>query len=96
MLLRAFLLELAEASHRSIKIAPCCAMRMTEDEGGIIEVLHLSATDCAAAEDVLAKLTNSPLVGEPLTAAAVLEKSLRAIPGRRAVWDALPSAGPTR
>lgn len=76
VLLRAFLMELAQASQRSIKIAPCCAMRMTEDEGRILQVLRLAHEDLHTAEQTLAMLTDNPYVCEPLSAAAVFGRAI--------------------
>lgn len=76
VLLRAFLVELAQASHRSIKIAPCCALRMTEDEGRIVEILNTAGSNLTSAEATLMLLTRSCAVGEPLSAAAVFSRSV--------------------
>ena len=57
VLLRAFMLELAQASHRTIALAPCCAMRMTADEARIIEVFDCAANDPERAQLSLAELT---------------------------------------
>ncbi|MBO9497819.1 MAG: hypothetical protein J7496_02125 [Novosphingobium sp.] len=76
VLLRAFMLDFARASLRSIKIAPCCSLRMTEDEGRLLEALRLAAHEPALAEDLLARLSGSPCVCEPLSAAAVFGRAL--------------------
>jgi len=76
VLLRAFLTELAQASQRSIKIAPCCAMRMTDDEGLILASVHLARSDIRAAERALTALLHTRNVGEPLSAAVVLGRSV--------------------
>ena len=76
VLLRAFMLELAQASQAPIRVAPCCALRMTREEGLIIEVLRTAATDLVAAEHALAALTRNPHVCEPLSAAAVLGRAI--------------------
>lgn len=77
VLLRAFVVELAQASHRPIKIAPCCAMRMTADEGLILEILRTARQDLPAAEHSLVLLTASPRICEPLSAAAVFGRAIR-------------------
>ncbi len=76
VLLRAFLLELANASNRSIKIAPCCAMRMTLDEGKVLEALRLGAGDAELCGQTLTAITGNTSIGEPLSAAVVLGRAL--------------------
>jgi len=85
VLLRAFLLELAQNSQRSIRIAPCCAMRMTEDEGRIIAALRLAGSDMEAAEEALVVLSRNPCVGEPLSAAAVFSRAVEEIGAKLSV-----------
>lgn len=77
VLMRAYILELAQISQRSIKIAPCCAMRMTKDEGLIIAALSLAGSDLAAADHTLTSLLGDCCVGEPLSAAALLNRALK-------------------
>ncbi len=88
VLLRTFILELAQASQRMIKLAPCCAMRMTEDEARLIAVLRSAARDPAGAELVLIQLADNPFVSEPLSAAAVFGRVLEesADPGLPVNW----------
>lgn len=76
VLLRAFMLEFARASQRSIRIAPCCSLRMTRDEGRLIEALRLAAGDPALAGEILADLSGNACVCEPLSAAAVFGRVL--------------------
>ena len=76
VLLRAFMLELAHAATGPIRVAPCCAPRMTEHEGLIMLTLFTAAGDMASAEDALAELTGRKQVFEPLSAAAVFGRSL--------------------
>ena len=76
VLLRAFMLDFARGAQRSIKLAPCCSLRMTEDEGKLIEALRLAPHHPALAEDLLARLSGSPCVCEPLSAAAVFGRAL--------------------
>lgn len=76
VLLRAFMLELAHAASAPIRVAPCCAMRMTEHEGLIMTALFNAAGDLASAEDALTRLTGSPHVFEPLSAAAVFGRAI--------------------
>jgi hypothetical protein len=47
---------------------------MTRDEALIIEIMRLAANELASAEDLLAVLTRSPRVCEPLSAAAVFAR----------------------
>jgi hypothetical protein len=76
VLIRAYIVELAQISQRSIKIAPCCAMRMTRDEGLIIGALTLAGSDLAAADQKLTSLLGNCCVGEPLSAAVMLRRTL--------------------
>jgi len=76
VLLRAFMLDFARTAQRSIKVAPCCSLRMTEDEGKLIEALRLASHEPALAEDLLARLSGNPCVCEPLSAAAVFGRAL--------------------
>ncbi len=76
VLLRAFMLELAHAATGPIRMAPCCAPRMTEHEGLILLALFGAAGDLAAAEDALAELTGRVEVFEPLSAAAVFGRAI--------------------
>jgi hypothetical protein len=76
VLLRAFMLELAHAATGPIRVAPCCAPRMTEHEGLIMLALFGAAGDMASAEDALAQLTGRNQVFEPLSAAAVFGRAI--------------------
>lgn len=84
VLMRAYIVELAQISQRSIKIAPCCAMRMTRDEGLIIGALTLAGSDLAAANQTLTSLLGDRCVSEPLSAAALLSRALTESAIRRA------------
>ena len=77
VLLRAFMLELSHAANGLIRVAPCCAPRMTEHEGLIMLALFGASRDMAAAEDALAKVTGNAQVFEPLSAAAVFGRAIR-------------------
>jgi hypothetical protein len=77
VLLRAFMLELAHAATGPIRVAPCCAPRMTEHERWIILALFRSADDLASGEDALAHLTGRAGALELLSAAAVFARSVR-------------------
>lgn len=74
VLLRAFMLELAHAATGPIRMAPCCAPRMTEHEGLIM--LALFGGDLVSAEDALIRLTGRMEVFEPLSAAAVFGRAI--------------------
>lgn len=76
VLLRAFMLELSHAATASIRMAPCCAPRMTEHEGLILLALFHASRDMACAEDALVQLTGSAQVFEPLSAAAVFGRAI--------------------
>ena len=75
VLLRAFMLELGHAANGPIRIAPCCAPRMTHDEGLIVKTLRLAASDEAAAADALSELVPRDHLCEPLSAAAVFARA---------------------
>ena len=79
VLLRAFMVELARASQRTIRLAPCCALRMTEDEGLVMEALMLAHGDRDGAEQALLLLARSPHVGETLSVAHMLGRTLRGV-----------------
>lgn len=76
VLLRAFMLELSHAATSPIRVAPCCATRMTEHEGLIMLTLFTASGDLASAEDALSRLTGSTRVFEPLSAAAVFGRAV--------------------
>jgi hypothetical protein len=76
VLLRAFMLELSHTATASIRVAPCCATRMTEHEGLILLTLFGAADDMTAAEDALVRLTGNSRVFEPLSAAAVFGRAI--------------------
>lgn len=77
VLLRAYMVELARGSNRTISLAPCCAMRMTDDEGLMMEALALAGEDSAAAARSLRLLSRNAHVGEPLSVACMVNRALR-------------------
>lgn len=79
VLLRAFVAELAQASRRRITIAPCCALRMTLDEGRIVGVLATASDNPACARHHLRLLCDSAEVGAPLSVAATFNADLAAL-----------------
>lgn len=72
VLLRAFMLEFAQASHRTIRLAPCCSLRMTAHEAELLAALRTAPCDPAAGERALIALSGNPCMCEPLSAAVVL------------------------
>lgn len=77
VLLRAYMVELARGANRTIRLAPCCAMRMTDDEGLMMDALDLAGHDHAAAARALRLLTDRSHVGEPLSVACMVNRALR-------------------
>lgn len=77
VLLRAYMIELARCSKRTIGLAPCCAMRMTEDEGLMMEAVALARNDAGAAAHALRLLSDSSRIGEPLSVACMVSRALR-------------------
>ena len=74
VLLRAFVNELAQCSQRRIKLAPCCVGRMTSDEARIVEVLDTAQREPHRAATALRALTAGPVIGGPLSLAAMLAR----------------------
>ncbi len=79
VLLRAFVIELAQVSQRRIQIAPCCAMRMTLDEGRIVEILAAAGQDPASAQRHLRLLTEAENPTSPLSLAVAFNDTLAAL-----------------
>lgn len=76
VLLRAFMLELARSSSRAIMIAPCCALRMTSDEGRILAVLATATTDTGTAVHHLNRLAGHTEMMPALSAAMAYKDAL--------------------
>ena len=76
VLLRAFMLELAHTATAPIRVAPCCAPRMTEHEGLIMLTLFGASEDMATAGDALTRLTGNAQMFEPLSAAVVFGRAI--------------------
>ena len=76
VLLRAFVVELAQASDRIISIAPCCAMAMTLDEARMMEALSAAGLHEQTAAAELRRLTARPDISAPLSIAAALNTCL--------------------
>lgn len=77
VLLRAYMVELARGSNRTISLAPCCAMRMTRDEGLMMNALAMAREDTESAARSLRLLSHSQHVGEPLSVAHMVNRALR-------------------
>lgn len=56
VLLRALMAELSRVSARSLRVAPCCCPRMTDDEAALIELIALSADRAETVHDRFATL----------------------------------------
>jgi hypothetical protein len=69
ILLRAFMHELATGSSRAIRIAPCCALRMTEDEAHMLGALSAAYGNGRDAARHLASLTGRTVNNPALSAA---------------------------
>lgn len=77
LLLRAFMMELARASHRSITVAPCCAARMTLDEGRIMAALTEAGSHHKSAARHLRHVTGEAGVFPALSAAMALSDAFK-------------------
>ena len=76
VLLRAFMIELSQTSKRTITIAPCCALRMTMDEGRIVGVLATAASNRFTAAKHLKELAGDSAISSPLSVAAAFNNAL--------------------
>lgn len=76
VLLRAFMIELSQTSKRTITIAPCCALRMTEDEGRIVSALATAGSDRFTAAKYLRELAGDNGISSPLSVAAAFGNAL--------------------
>ena len=76
VLMRAFMVETARASAGTIRVAPCCAHRMTLDEARMVGIVACAASNPANAADHLHRLTGNREIGAPLSAAAALGDAL--------------------
>ncbi|MDN3645001.1 hypothetical protein QWY75_02135 [Pontixanthobacter aestiaquae] len=76
VLLRCFVAEIAQASQRSIMLANCCAPRMTEDEGLMLETLALCGRNPERAKRNLARLTDGGSTIRPFSVARALNIAL--------------------
>lgn len=76
VLMRTLMVETARASTGTIRIAPCCAHRMTQDEARMIGIIACASTNPANAADHLRILTGGADIGPALSAAAALNDTL--------------------
>lgn len=76
VLLRTFMIELSQSSKRTITIAPCCALRMTADEGRIVGILAKVGGNRVAAANHLRELTGHNGISSPLSVAAAFNNAM--------------------
>lgn len=76
VLMRAYVMELARAAHRKIMLAPCCARRMTIDEGRMLAVLALIQTTPAGARHHLRQLCEGDDVDAAFSVGLMLADTL--------------------
>lgn len=76
VLMRAYVMELARASRRKIMLAPCCARRMTIDEGRMLAVLALIQTTPAGARHHLRQLCDGGDVDAAFSVGVMLADTL--------------------
>lgn len=76
VLLRTFMIELSQSSQRTITIAPCCALRMTADEGRIVGILAKVSGNRVAAANYLRELTGHNSISSPLSVAAAFNNAM--------------------
>lgn len=78
VLIRAFMVDLAQVSRRAIMISPCCALRMTDDEARLIEALRLAGIDPSQTALHLHALAGTSAIGQPLSTAIAFSGALLA------------------
>ena len=76
VLLRAFMVDVAQACRGRIRLAPCCAARMTLDEARLVGVLAAAGGNPACAARHLRELCGGPDVGAPLSTARAFNDCL--------------------
>ena len=76
VLLRGFVLEIAQFSQRRIQVAHCCALRMTHDEARLIGVLATAAESPACAHRHLRELTGGDDAASPFSLALAFNAAL--------------------
>ena len=75
LLMRALLVEIAQAARGRVTLAPCCAVRMTADERSILAAI----ADPEAAPAALLPLLASPHCARPAEMAGALAETLAEI-----------------
>ena len=76
VLLRCFMMEVAHASNRNIMLSPCCARRMTRDEGLLLETLALCSANHERARQDLGEITGRDNAERALTVAQAFNTAL--------------------
>jgi hypothetical protein len=76
VLMRAFIVELAQVAHGRIVVAPCCAPRMTEDEARIVGILATAASNPDCARQHLERLAGTRCTGGTLATAAAFNDAM--------------------
>lgn len=76
VLLRTFVVELAQCSRQSITLAPCCALRMTRDEASLIAAIACAAEAPDEAARLLRRIGGTSDIAHPLGSAAALGVAL--------------------
>lgn len=77
VLIRAFMAELARASHQPIVIAPCCCNRMTQGEATLLAAVIGANDDVLATHERLTALSGTPDCIGALTSAQAVEQAFR-------------------
>lgn len=77
ILIRAMMAEIARASKQTVKVAPCCCLRMTADEAVLLSTVehaqshprraHTLLSDLMGTPDCLGVLTTAQAVGQAFT-----------------------------
>lgn len=75
ILMRAMMLELSRVSQRKIMVAPCCCIRMTNDEACLTRAIGIGHSQPQAAYEDLATLLATPAVLGALTCAQAVAQS---------------------
>ena len=74
ILMRAMMAEIARASQQTIKIAPCCCLRMTGDEAALLQVIEQACGNPHGAHAMLQQLMGTDAcLGVLTTAQAVAQ-----------------------
>lgn len=87
LILRGFLSELARVSLQHVTIAPCCCLRMTQDEARLLSVIAKANADPAWARYHLERLTGGAEALSPLSAAMALNDTFAELGNPLATGD---------